>query len=191
MALYHWLRIRAQGRSWAGAYERLVDSDLGAEVWGAFSGIFGVGSNELLLVLHGERGPRNDTLRAAGFEIVGSHTFVPTVRPVRFQPVRRAGLYVFRFFEVAHIDIDEIARLSEEAWTTFEHAGSYAAEPKALFAEADRSGVDGRMLLVTWYDDLESWQASRSPAPEASENFRRRRDLTRGTVAFATRLVEA
>jgi len=42
---------------------------------------------------------------------------------------------------------------------------------------------------LTWYDGLNSWQASRQPAPEAAQNFRRRAQLTLGTVAYATRLV--
>ena len=48
----------------------------------------------------------------------------------------------------------------------------------------------GRMLLVTWYDGLESWQISRRPNPAATENFLRRRELTQSTTAIATRLVE-
>ncbi len=190
MASYHWLRIRAEGRTWTDAYERLKRSGLGGDgVWGAFSGLFGVGSNELLLVLHGEDDPRTDALADAGFEVVESHTFVTTVRPASFARLSRPGLYVFRFFDVAHDDVDEIARLSNEAWTTFEDTDSYAAEPQALFAQADRSAEDGVMLLVTWYDGLASWQTSRAPAPEAMENFRRRRELTQGTMAYATQLV--
>lgn len=46
------------------------------------------------------------------------------------------------------------------------------------------------MLLCTWYDGLNSWQRSRTPAPEATENFRRRHALTSGTIAFATRLLD-
>ncbi len=45
------------------------------------------------------------------------------------------------------------------------------------------------MMLLTWYDGLESWQNSRGSSPEAVSNFRRRRALTQGTIAFATRLV--
>lgn len=190
METYQWLRIRAQGRGWTEAHERLTGSDLGGhQVWGVFSGLFGIGSNELLMVLHGDGRPRTDVIASAGFEIVDSHVFLPTVRPVAFEPRGRPGLYVFRFFDVAHHDVDEIARLSNEAWTTFESADSYAAEPQALFAQADRSTEDGVMLLVTWYDGLESWQTSRAPAPAALENFRRRRELTQGTIAYATQLV--
>ncbi len=190
MDTYHWLRIRAADRSWTDAYDRFgADPPSGAQVWGAFSGLFGIGSNELVLVLHGEETAPVASVTAAGFEIVESHALVPTVRPTRFEPLTRPGLYVFRFFDVANDDVDEIAGLSEEAWRTFEHATDYAAEPQALFAETDRSGRRGVMVLATWYDGLDSWQTSRRPAPEAADSFRRRRALTGGTIAYATRLV--
>ena len=82
-----------------------------------------------------------------------------------------------------------IAALSKEAWTTFEDTDDYRAEPQALFCQRDRSQKEGRMLLLTWYDGLESWQTSRQPAPAATQNFRRRHQLTRGTIAYATRLL--
>ena len=188
---YQWLRVQARDRSWTSAYERLTESGLGAfDVWGVFSGLFGIGSNEVVIVLHGDGDTPTEGLATAGFDIVDSHRLVPTVRPASFAPVTRPGLYVFRFFDVAHDDVEEIARLSEEAWTTFEDADAYAAEPQGLFAQADRSSPSGVMVLATWYDGLASWETSRAPAPEAVENFRRRRELTRGTVAYATTLVE-
>jgi hypothetical protein len=45
------------------------------------------------------------------------------------------------------------------------------------------------MLLVTWYDRLESWERSRTPPPEAAENFRERARLTTSSIAYATRLI--
>ena len=45
-----------------------------------------------------------------------------TVRPVNDAPRDRAGLYVFRFFDVMARDIDEFVALSGRAWTTFETA---------------------------------------------------------------------
>ena len=92
-------------------------------------------------------------------------------------------------FDVDHGDVDEVARLSSEAWTSFEHTDAYAAQPQGLFAEVDRSGSRGVMVLLTWYDSLDSWRTSRTPAPLAADNFRRRRALTHGTIAYATRLV--
>jgi len=45
------------------------------------------------------------------------------------------------------------------------------------------------MLLVTWYQDLSVWEASRQPAPEARENFQRRHQLTLSALPIATTLL--
>ena len=191
MSTYLWCRLGLEGSTWQEAHHRLRDADLhGADVWGAFRGLFGIRSDELVVVLHGQLDAAAASLEAAGFDVAETHAFEPTVRPVGFEPLGRPGLYVFRFFDVSLDDIDEIARLSNEAWTTFETDTSFTAEPQALFAPADRSSATGLMLLVTGYDGLASWETSRSPAPEAVENFRRRRALTRGAIAYATALIE-
>lgn len=188
---YHWLRIRADERNWSNAYARFKTTRMpdGAEVWGAFFGLFGIGSNELVLVLHSEAPAPTDLVTGAGFEVVEQHALLPTVRPKTFAPLTREGLYVFRFFDVRNADVEEIATLSKQAWTSFEDSDAYAAEPQGLFCQADRSDERGVMLLLTWYDGLGSWQTSRQPAPEARENFRRRHALTAGTIAYATRLL--
>lgn len=190
---YHWLRIRADDRNWVDAYSRFQAAKLpdGVEVWGAFAGLFGIGSNELVLVLHGNVPAPAKAVADAGFEVVAHHALEPTVRPQHFAPLTRKGLYVFRFFDVKNADVQKIAGLSAEAWTTFEDTDAYAAEPIALFCEADRSKPGGVMLLLTWYDGLESWQTSRQPSPEARKRFRQRHELTAGTIAYATRLVGA
>ena len=189
---YHWLRVRADERNWVDAHARFRAAELpdGANVWGAFFGLFGIGSNELVLVLHCDGPAPIEVVTEAGFEVVEQHALVPTVRPNSFAPLTREGLYVFRFFDVRNADVEEIAALSKQAWTSFEDTDAYAAEPQGLFCQADRSDERGVMLLLTWYDGLASWQTSRRPAPEARENFQRRHALTAGTIAYATRLVE-
>ena len=190
MATYHWLRIRSAGRSWNDAYTRLSESrSQAAEIWSAFYGLFGIGSSELVLLLHSEDRAPIQQVTKAGFEVVESYDFVSTIRPERPEPLTRPGLYVFRFFDVAHKDVEEIARLSSEAWSSFEDTDLYAAQAQGLFAEADPTGPTGVMMLLTWYDGLDSWQTSRRSSPEAAANFRRRRSLTQGTIAYATRLV--
>lgn len=138
-------------------------------------------------------GPTADPTAAitdAGFEVVRVLPLVPTVRPQTFVPLTRPGLYVFRLFDVSTDDIDEVARLSAEAWIGFENDAGYAAQPQGLFAPADRTDRRGVMVLLTWYDGLQSWEASRGPSPETVALFRRRRELTTGTIAYATRLVD-
>ena len=162
-------------------------------LWGVWEGLFGVASNELIVVAaaRGER-PETDFVEALSGEPVEVRDLLllaPTVRPTGTAPCDRPGLYVFRFFDVPTANVEEVAALSRQAWETFENADQYQSEPQGLFRGADRSVESGRMLLVTWYDGLESWQISRRPAPEAMANFQRRRALTRGTLALATRLV--
>jgi hypothetical protein len=121
-------------------------------------------------------------------EVRYSELFEPTVRPDKRQPRDRPGLYVFRFFRVESRNVEEFVQLSSDAWTSFEHADVYAAEPQGLFREKT-DAPEHNMLLVTWYDGLQSWETSRQPDPAARERFTRRRELTLNTEAIATMLV--
>lgn len=162
----------------------------GVEVWGRFFALFGLPSNALNLVTYGEVAGINERLGALDEVKSVSTTYLqPTARPTEHTPRTKEGLYVFRWFHVKSADVDRVAELSQTAWTTFEVSDSYDAIPQALFCESDLSKENGYMLLVTWYDGLNSWQTSRKPAPEASRNFQERAKLTSPTTAFATRLI--
>ena len=193
MDTFAFLRIRGHERDWQSVCEAIVAALPAQRVWGTFHGLFGLASNELVAVTVGDDAAVAESVETIsaldGVEGAASLTLVPTVRPTDSAPRTREGLYVFRFFEVAHRDVEEIAALSAEAWKSFETVDEYRAEPQALFCQRDRSAERGRMLLVTWYDGLNSWQASRQPPAHARENFQRRHALTAGTVAYATRLV--
>lgn len=191
---YAFSRLRTTQRDNRRVYDQLRDDAYAhlapASVWGAFGGLFGVGSNELIVVTYGEVAQVDSAI--AGLDDVASvETLLlePTVRPTEHAPRSREGLYVFRFFDVLHKDVDEIAGLSFEAWKDFENGDDYSAIPQGLFRQADVSADAGRMLLCTWYDGLNSWQASRTPPGGAGERFRRRHAMTRGTIAYATRLL--
>ena len=194
---YAFSRLKATGRDYRSAYDRLRADDgallAPAECWGFFHGLFGVGSNELIVVTYGNVASV-DAAIAGLDEVAEVQTLLlePTVRPTVDEPRSRAGLYVFRFFDVAHKDVDEIAGLSAQAWKDFETGGDYAAIPQGLFRESraeESAAPHGKMLLCTWYDGLNSWQASRTPPGEAGALFRRRHTLTQGTIAYATRLL--
>ena len=191
---YAFSRIRTTGPSFQPALQGLShdgDAALAPAVrWGAFFGLFGLRSNEFFLVTSGDVGGIG-ALLAGRDDVEDSTTLLlePTARPTSTAPMTREGLYVFRFFDVAHTDVAEIAALSKQAWEHFEVTDDYKAEPQALFCESDPSDAHGKMLLVTWYDGLNSWQTSRSPHPDATANFRKRQALTQGTIAFATRLI--
>ncbi len=198
MHTYCYLHLRGQGRDTADLRTRLSElagawRQKGISLWGVWEGLFGVASNELIVIAAaaGERAEEEfiEPLSGQPHTLQDVRLLVPTVRPDGTAPCELPGLYVFRFFDVDTADMDEVAGLSRQAWETFENSDAYRSQPQGLFRPADRSVTSGRMLLVTWYDGLDSWQTSRRPAPEAMENFQRRRMLTRGTVALATRLV--
>lgn len=201
---YCYLHLKGSGRDSEPLRQVLNERVLGdwrqsgITVWGIWEGLFGVASNELLVVAAagGEKAVAAFTQPLSGGAVADVITIQevlllePTVRPAGTAPCVKAGLYIFRFFEVRNADAAEVADLSQQAWETFENADAYESEPQGLFRPADGTREWGRMLLVTWYDGLASWQTSRRPAPEAMTNFMRRRELTAGTVALATRLVE-
>lgn len=183
-------------RSTAGTFHTMFDdidvivgeSDI--SLWGRFMGLFGLASNELILGTYGAVTDIDQKLKAcSSIDDVSTLLLEPTVRPTVDRMREKEGLYVFRTFSVYHKDVEEIAALSKEAWSTFETADAYNAIPQALFCQNDRSANQGTMLLVTWYDGLNSWQTSRQPPDPAGRNFRRRAQLTLSTKAIATRLV--
>ena len=187
-------RLRTGQGSYVNLYNELAKNNWsalqGAQVWGAFYGLFGLASNELILVTMGDVSDLGERLATVnGLQRSDTLYLTPTVRPEGYEAREREGLYVFRFFSVANKDVDQIATLSKTAWETFENTSDYQAVPQALFCEQDRSTRFGRMLLCTWYDGLNSWQVSRQPAPEATENFRARAQLTQRTKPYATRLI--
>lgn len=187
-------RIQTDGPNFRSMYDAIVGSErekLGeAGIWGAFYGLFGLASNELILVTTGDVANMDDRLCSVDSVQTAETLYLePTVRPDDYEPRTREGLYVFRFFDVRNSEVDQIAQLSKTAWETFEVSDEYQAIPQALFCEQDRSSEFGKMLLCTWYDGLNSWQVSRTPAPEARANFRARSELTLNTKPYATRLL--
>jgi len=166
----------------------------GYSLYGLFFGLFGLASNELYLVaVREDNGPFLDGFTPLSklaarhnFSLQESYQLNPTVRPVEHTMRTKDGLYVFRWFDVNNRDVNEIVKLSDEAWIPFEEG--FDSEIQGLFAEGDRSHEQGKMLLLTWYRDLSVWEASRRPSKEAKERFLRRHDLTIETIAIATRL---
>ena len=201
--------LRTASGGWQSMHDRLspiLARWQDTAVLGSFTGLFGISNQELFVLLSrpvSERvtdrvaGQVTDqmteplrTLLPAGVEMVDSLWLDATVRPTHDAPLTRAGVYVFRFFQVNACDCDEVVSLSSQAWQTFENSDSYTSEPMGLFRFADTSAIRGRMLLLTWYDNMTSWERSRTPHPDATANFRRRASLSRSIVAYATRLAD-
>jgi hypothetical protein len=195
---YTYFRLRARARDSRALLDQLRTRTQpgwqrsGVRCWGLWQGLFGVASNELLVMAAapGDR-PDQDFHAAlpADAEVVDTLPLLSTVRPEVIGELPLEGLYVLRFFDVRLADCDQIVALSREAWESFEDTDRYVSRPQGLFRPRDHGDPVGRMLLVTWYDGFDSWEISRAPAPEASDNFRKRHILTSGTIAYATRLL--
>jgi hypothetical protein len=197
---FGFFRIRARARDARALADQLQQHTVarwqssGVQCWGIWQGLFGVASNELL-IMAAAPGDRPDENFAAALpddaDVVDTLSLLSTARPETVDPLVAEGLYVFRLFDVRLRDCEQIVALSRQAWETFEATDRYASRPRGLFRPRGHGDDTGRMLLVTWYDGFDSWQTSRTPAPQARDNFQQRHALTRGTIAYATRLLPA
>jgi hypothetical protein len=163
-----------------------VDGLADTRLWGVWTGLFGIASDELIVVTTATGD--HDLRKVAGFEVLERDALVATVRPTTDTPLSNPGFYVFRSLYIDSTNIDEVVELSRLAWQTFETSNDYQSEPIGLFAPARPSPMC-TMYLVTWYDGLGSWVRSRVPAKEAQKYFRKRRALIHSTKAVATRLM--
>ena len=168
------------------ALRELVDARDGASLWGLWHGIFGLASNELMLMTSHARG-EDGLIFPDNCRVAEEHRLRATARPTDDTPLGQPGLYVFRDFSLAREDIDEVVALSSAAWTTFENGEDYSARPMGLFAPLEPAS-NCLMHLLTWYPDFASWQSSRESGAQALQRFAARRALTFSTVATATRL---
>ena len=198
-SVFHWARIAAPGKNFVRIAQDFDDQTLpaleaaGGRRWALANGLFGLWNHEVILVTSWDVGSIGAELLASnlpvGASVVDSYEFLATARPSDDQPLSKPGIYVHRLFGVDAANIDRFVSLSDEAWKTFETATSYESQPQGLFRQREHPGTGGLMLLVTWYDRLESWERSRTPAPEAAANFRERAMITTRSMALATRLV--
>lgn len=155
-------------------------------IWGVWAGLFGLANNELIVVTVSDDGDENRWPDDVVVE--NREQLVATVRPTSDLQLTREGLYVFRSFHLDAANIDRVVELSQLAWRTFETSDAYDSEPIGLFAPPER-GPDATMYLLTWYDDLTSWQTSRASDPQARAYFAQRGALMYSTTAVATRLL--
>ena len=124
----------------------------GYSLYGIFFGLFGLATNELYLIAMKEDSnppvagttPLSELLSKHNLIIQENFQFSPTVRPIEHTRRTRAGIYVFRWFTIYNRDVDQIVKLSDEAWVTFE--GGFESEVQGLFAERDRGKEEGKML---------------------------------------------
>lgn len=158
---------------------------LGDRLVAAFSPLLGFASDRALILVRGEAD--GDLSRAPGVTAAEVHALSPTLRPAEGAAPMPGGIYVHNWFTIDGGAEEEFVRLSGEAWPDFEARfetsifGLFLAEA----TDADRAAGQRRLLLMTHYRDLGEWQTSRDPTSDAMAVFRRRRELTRVSLARA------
>jgi hypothetical protein len=187
--LYQVHQLKDRGRPGSARLIQLINGELektlsveGSSLYGIFVPLFGLASNEIYLVSYAQKPTTLDL--PPEIQELSCRDLIPTVRPTEDEPRSRPGIYVFRWFSVAADSVDEIVRLSSEAWPTFE--ASFETEVQGLFV--DQGDSPGGMLLITWYKDLSVWEESRQPPEKARDNFLRRHQLTLSALPIATML---
>ena len=166
------------------------EQDPAVQLWGLWQGVFGLAAHQLIAISAHQQ-LVDSWQPPQGCEIIDQWIVKATARPQSSKPLTRSGVYVFRNFWLPYAAIDEAVALSSAAWQTFEGAEAFTAEPMGLFAPAKAMAAADECLLhlLTWYPDFTSWENSRQFNPAAMQRFIARRELTRTTVAVATRLL--
>jgi hypothetical protein len=143
--------------------------------WGVFSPQIGEESDTFVAIA---------SAAPADADALADDAIVTTVRPVDDQPLTDDGVYAHRWFDIDAADWPEFLALSEGAWPGFE-----GANPGVRIVGFFRCG-DDRVLLVTRYPSLASWETSRNAPDDAGgANFRRRHQLTKSTIVRTYRLL--
>ena len=185
---YEYRRFRVAPGEWDAFVERLRAA-AGASLFGVWRGQIGLESNEgLVLTAWADEEALAAGARAlapifAGARESHAERLVATLRPETPAPPQRSGVYAFREFEIAEADWEEFASLSERAWPGFE--SGFDARICGFFRSLDVAPPAAKVLLVTRYASLATWEASRADVSRAE--FQRRHKLTRATrVVTAT-----
>ena len=131
----------------------------------------------------------DSTLRAIdGVTAVTSRAFIPIYLAEGLMVPTGAGFYVHREEQYREGDVAEAARLSQEAWETWEP--TFGTRITGLFRESPDSADVANLLRIAWYRSLEGWIESRELTrdPESLRRFvaRGQLQLEGSGVAIAT-----
>lgn len=197
---FSYATLTTSGHSWR-PWEQALREDglaklaqLGGELYGIWSPLFGLASNQLVLMTSWDS-PDSVTQKVAetltaldGIVNVDQHMVVPTVRPTTKTPPSQPGLYVHRYFILEPHHVDEAVELSDTAWETFEQA--FEMDVIGFFRTIEPQTALAELMLLNWYPNFAAWEASRNLTltPEARQRFRRRLELSKEMRAIATSL---
>jgi hypothetical protein len=186
---YYELRVGRERNAQKALAEQVYAAG-GEGVLGVFAPLLGYASNEAL-VLTDERAGPDAVLKGTGAASAEWRRMSPTLRPHQGARPEAGGVYVHNWFTIDGERFDEFVQLSGAAWPDFEGRfeariyGLFAVEPQA----AEIAAGSRLLLLITRYRDLGEWQTSRDPTSDAMQQFLKRRELTRVSLARACVLI--
>ncbi|MFM1896373.1 MAG: hypothetical protein RLZZ385_1447 [Pseudomonadota bacterium] len=175
----------------------------GARLYGLFTPVekpadapfAGLAANQVILMLAWDR-PTEELLPSleivlrgvAGVSDVTTRAYDPLYLVDGLNISSGPGFYVHRDEFYQPQNVDEVFRLSREAWVTFEPA--FGVRVVGLFREVpDRDGI-ARLNRIFWYPSYEGWLNSRNfgADPESQRRFAERRQyqVEGSGIAFAT-----
>jgi hypothetical protein len=155
----------------------------------------GLDSNQVILMLAWDQ-PAADLVSSvetvlrslSGVSSVSTRVYTPLYLTDGLNVPTDSGFYVHRDEFYKAENVDDVFRLSREAWVTFEPA--FGVKVVGLFREIPEQGGVARLNRIFWYPDFAGWQNSRNFEidPESQRRFQERRQyqVEGSGIAFAT-----
>ncbi|MEX2131543.1 MAG: hypothetical protein WD772_08645 [Pseudohongiellaceae bacterium] len=155
----------------------------------------GLNANQVILMLAWNR-PATDLVPSletvlrtvSGVSNVSTRVYTPLYLTDGLNVPTDTGFYVHRDEFYSADNVDEVFRLSREAWVTFEPA--FGVKVVGLFREIPEQDGIARLNRIFWYPDYAGWGNSRNFGidPESQRRFQERRQyqVEGSGIAIAT-----
>jgi hypothetical protein len=175
--IYEYVRIRVPPGGWPdaaatifGPFRKDLERDDG-RIYGVFRALIGAPMNEgVIITAHQDVESWAEYRRGEkihvheGVERLDSVLLAPSVRPAPGATADAPGVYAHRWFDIEPGSWPEFVRLSEEGWwPAVEGAGAHV---QGLWS-ALGGAAEGHAFLLTRYDSMAHWEATRFSTPES------------------------
>ena len=193
MSVYDYRLLACPPRQSAAVARGLVDHGVpGGRVFGVFTAQIGLPRDQVIMmnVWQDAASVRAPAL-APGVTVVEQALWDATIRPAENAVIDVGpGIVTHRCFTVRDEDVANFLDLSDTAWGNFE--ATQAARPIGMWRSRTPAGPGlADMRLMTWYSDLEAWDASRfwTPNPNPATAAAHARFKARGDITMSTNVI--
>lgn len=191
---YERLHFRVERGAWPAVARDLHGSvaraleEVGATVHALWRGRIGIPTDEGRLVLRRESAEAELCVGPAALELAPAATALESARlvagglPCPAESPSRPGVYMHRQDTLRAEDYAEFRDRSERAWSRL--AELFGSQVVGFWRELDVPAPLTRVMTVTWYEDLATWERSVGAAVEEAPE-----ELVASTVVHAMELV--